>query len=329
MSFYEFAKKEIMPVIPDNHRGGDRIVFLDVIKIISAFLVVFYHISFYSLDYGFAAGTPYVPNLNRIVMSIAACSVPLFFLVNGALMLSKRRPWRSVYYKAAKALALIMLCHFLSFPDWFFKTLIILYLFYPLISYLWEEKRWYYYVLLALLFIFPFLYNQCVVLSKLFYNHSLRVTGAKTMYSILYFCLGNVLIRRKAVPLWQSMLLSLLGLIVLLMDCVILTNAYQVMSDGVNPAFPTIGALLLSTGIFECLKYIRIEKEHLLLKFFSEGILSIYLFHIAVYGIWRPMFGAPTNLIGALLGTIFTCTICSILGMVLKRIPVLCFFTRL
>lgn len=327
MLFFEQMKKEILPRKTEN-RGG-RIIFLDLIKIVAAFLVVFYHIAFYSLDYGFVLGTPYVPNIDRIIMSIAACSVPLFFLVNGALMLSKPRPWKSVYFKAAKVLILIVLCRFLSFPDWFFKTLIALYLLYPLIAYLWEKKRLYYYALMAALLIFPFLYNQCVVFSKFFFSHSLRITGAKTMYSILYFCLGNVLIRRKTVPLWKSILLSLSGLLVLLMDCVILTNANQEMADGVNGAFPTIGTLLLSTGIFDCLKHIQIEKEHWLLAFYSNGILSIYLLHMAVYGIWNQIFCAPANLFSALLGAIVICTTCCMIAALLKRIPVLCFFTRL
>lgn len=66
-----------------------RIVYIDLLKIIAMFLVSFYHIGYYYIDYGFIKNVYYVPNFNRIVMNICAMSVPIFFIVSGALMLNK------------------------------------------------------------------------------------------------------------------------------------------------------------------------------------------------------------------------------------------------
>lgn len=60
-----------------------RIIYLDLLKIIARFLVSFYHIGYYYLDYGFIQNTHYIPNLNRIIMNICAMSVPIFLLLVG------------------------------------------------------------------------------------------------------------------------------------------------------------------------------------------------------------------------------------------------------
>ena len=65
------------------------VLYYDVIKIIAAFMVCFYHLGL--LDVGTVSESFYFPNLNKLILNLCSMSVPLFFMVNGALML--RRPY--------------------------------------------------------------------------------------------------------------------------------------------------------------------------------------------------------------------------------------------
>ena len=66
-----------------------HVLYYDLIKIVAAFMVCFYHLGL--LDVGTVSEAFYVPNINKLILNLCAMSVPLFFMVNGALML--RRPY--------------------------------------------------------------------------------------------------------------------------------------------------------------------------------------------------------------------------------------------
>lgn len=149
-----------------SERGSKRVQYLDWLKLIAAWLVVFYHLSYNRLDYAFSQGEVYLPNLNRILMCFASCSVPVFFLVNGRLMFHRHRPWKEPVLKACKILALIVIWYPAHFPYWFFRTLIILYLLFPILQLLRERFP----VLLRLLClavcVMPFGYNFLLMCLK-------------------------------------------------------------------------------------------------------------------------------------------------------------------
>lgn len=304
---------------------------LDFLKILAAFLVVFYHYAYYKLDYGFTEGVSYWPNLNRVTMCFAACSVPLFFLVNGILMFSKQRSWKDVYYKAGKILFLTFIWSFTKFPSWFFKTLAILYILFPVFQYLWIYKKRIYYTFILALLIVPFLYNQILVIANMMgwmnigtiHIGSLSPTGIKTMYSIVYFLGGNVLANQKRIHLGSGLLFIGCGWGLILMECIVYTNARQMIYDGVNSCFPTLGALFLTVGLYEVTSKIQFKRFKRLLVFLSKGILPVYLFHTVFISLIMNMF-VPVTLPLAIMGTILVYILCFIAGEVIRRIPVIC-----
>ena len=75
--FINAIKLEFIPIKETSNSSG-RLLYIDVLKIIAAFLTVFYHLAYYKFDYGFVSGQVYAPNINRIVMCLAACCVPLY-----------------------------------------------------------------------------------------------------------------------------------------------------------------------------------------------------------------------------------------------------------
>lgn len=160
----DWIKDQITPQNSKNVEG--KIAYIDFVKILAAWMVCFYHFSFYKLDYEFQVGSTYLPNLNRLFMSLCACSVPIFFIINGELMFKKHRALQSVWLKALKTAIMICVWSLFSFPAWFFRTLMIVYLIFPVLQYLLEKRKWLYYFFGSLLLIYPFVYNFILLVLK-------------------------------------------------------------------------------------------------------------------------------------------------------------------
>lgn len=329
----EVLKRQIMP--EPKRSLVNRLEYIDLLKIIAAFLTVFYHFAYYKTDYGFAENQMYIPNFNRVIMCAASCCVPLFFLINGELMLSKSRDWKKVYIKAIKIALLTVVWSVAGFPSWFFKTLIILYLLYPLFQYCYAKQRKIYYIICIAVFVFPFLYNFVIMLLKwLGYANDFERTGFFTMYSILYFLLGPLLSKTKSSVL-KGISLVFLGLGFVVAECFVYTNIENKMFDGVNAAFPTIGALLLSVGIYFVIKALPLSKFKKTLGFFGNSALSIYLMHMLVIDILNKfvlngIFGEGNrNIVFSLLLSFLICIVCSLLGKLMQRIPIICWLIKM
>jgi surface polysaccharide O-acyltransferase-like enzyme len=280
-------------IIIDNKK---RYVYLDIIKIISAFMVVFYHMS-RKMDLGTFENSSYSISFPQILMCFCSASIPLFFMVNGALILNKNYPVEKIYYKAAKIALLVFVWSFTGFPSWFLKTLIILYLLYPIFIRIYNSKiSALKYLLMLAVFVFPFLYNLIIICLMRFYpgfelnilgytislaTIPLRI-GAFSMYSILQFFLGGLLFKNK-IPDIISVILCITGFLIVIWGVIVYSNFTNTVADAVNDCFPTIGTLMLSVGLFNLIK--NIEKTKLsknaakIISFFGNGVLAIYIFH--------------------------------------------------
>ncbi len=320
-----------------EQKSKQRIWHLDFIKIIAAFMVVFYHFAYYKMDYGFTQGVTYCPNLNRVMMSLAACSVPLFFMVNGALLFRKHRSWKHMYRKAAKIAVLYFVWSFAEFPGWFFQILALLYILFPLFQFLKEKYKKLYILICGMVFVMPFLYNTVLAVIYSFNpdivltaaGHELKHTGLFALYSILYFLLGPAM-EDKTLSLSKSILTAAAGWCFLIFECVVYTNKNGAVWDGVNASFPTLGALLLSVGIFMLLKRVRFDKAQKYLMFASDMILPIYLLHMPVINFIKGLTGTfQVNLFTGITGAILICIVCGLTGKILIKIPVLNWFMKM
>lgn len=315
----------------------NRIVFLDFLKALAAYLTVFYHLAYYRLDYGFESGVFYIPTLNRIVMCFASCCVPIFFMVNGTLMFGRKRSWKDIYLKAAKILVLILIWSFSGFPSWFFKTMIVLYILFPCFQYFYRENRKIYLAICGTFFIFPFLCNLITLFLKglnvkqvwFIEVADLRTTGLFTMYSILYFLLGPLLLERK-LSLKTGIVSGIVGWLLVVIECVVYTNINGVIYDGVNAAFPTMGALFLSIGCFTVAQYVDFSQCKKVVTILGNSALSIYIFHMAVINTSVKIASSfELNLFTALIGTVGVCCLSIIIGKILERIPIICWSVRI
>lgn len=131
---------------------GNRYLYVDYIKTIAILLVIIYHCKIFSNDSFIAAA----------IMSIC---VPLFFSVNGLLMLKKERSIKYITYKNLKILFLIVfwgiftnLCLELMWKDGHIDTKTIIMNLYNLkINYC--NHLWFLCTLIVLNLINPLIYN--------------------------------------------------------------------------------------------------------------------------------------------------------------------------
>lgn len=282
--------------------NNKRIFGYDLIKTIAIFLIVFYHLG--GLDYGtISPDTYYCPNLNKFLTSFCAAGVPLFLMVNGALVLPKQLNLKQTITKSLHLLFILVFWKvvlqyliaesLLSIKDdmvhfWFLGTLSVVYL----ISFFLNQNRWIKILCLVFLFLYPFLSNfiyDLIIIScpehiPVFWKH----TGFFTIYAIFYFYLGDFL-KKKESNVFQSFLLILLGLVLINFEVVVMSNHFHIIYDGVNSSFPTFGAMTLSVGLFILLKN-SIVSNHWIKAFVSlvgRNTMGIYLFHVLVLFVVR------------------------------------------
>lgn len=315
-----------------------RYVSLDLIKLVSAFMIVFYHLDGYLKLGSFATGS-YQISLPQVVMSLCSCAVPLFFMVNGALLLNKEYTTEKIYVKAAKVALIIFVWQIVAFPNWFMKTLIILFLLYPILNKMEKAKNkiWRNLVMLAL-FIFPFLYNlvmvclqqwapdfSIVILGKTLSLQTLLLkSGFFTLYAVLYFLLGGIMFRKKLSNI-ISVISLMVGWALVVFDVIVSSNYSGTVQDAANSCFPTIGAMLISIGIFNLFRNfdkIKSDKFKNVVSKLGQYVLPIYLFHLQiVWKIYIYILPHRLNIIWVVLLALADCIVCVVIGMVLKKIP--------
>lgn len=291
-----------------------RIWGYDLIKAMACYLIVLYHMEL--VDFEFAPGFTYYPSITKWIWTFCVAGVPLFFMINGALTINKytfkrainkiiRLIFVAVFWTIVFKLLFydFLLKHSLDFSlirfkdyYWFFYTLAALYLIDQLLRIIpkWCEK-----LLLALIFVFPFLTNLLWVIILFFYPEitlpSWGHTGAFTMYSIFYHRIGYYL-KEKNIPWQLSLFLIIIGVCIVVFEVFVRTNHDNTLYDGVNASFPTIGALSLSSGFFLLLKNLDIScaKIKTVVSFIGSCSLGIYLFQFPLIVIIHRLISAVT-----------------------------------
>ena len=273
----------------------DRIFGYDLIKTIAIIMIVFYHLG--GIDYGaIEPGHFYLPNLNKFFSALCAAGVPLFFMVNGALVIPKNLHWQQLLFKFFHLLFLFVFWKFvlqylisfklLAIEDkmvhfWFLCTLSIVYL----MSIVLQKSTFLRHAVLVFLFLFPFCYNFLwnVVLffAPSFDACTVVHTGFFTLYGVLYYYLGGSLRTRQTSPFYAIGLI-VLGLLLVNFEVVAMSNYYHAIYDGVNSSFPTVGALSLSSGIFFLVKDVGVNEGilHQIVSFVGRNTMGIFIIHV-------------------------------------------------
>ncbi len=162
----------------------ERVLSHDAIKTLSIFLVCIYHYNFLKID--ITPDKSFEVYLNYFFIGISSMGVPLFFMVNGSLLLNKPYNFRSYLEKVSTIIILFIIWDFISLTGfivlnnhseylrtfikdlfylkadvsnhlWFLQTLISIYLLYPIIKEIYDStKREIIYWLSFIIFFFSF-----------------------------------------------------------------------------------------------------------------------------------------------------------------------------
>lgn len=286
--------------------SSSRIIGFDLIKSVSIFFVVFYHVG--GFNYGqIIEGEYYLPNFAKFCSAFCSAGVPLFFMVNGALILPRQLSFTQYALKSAKLIVLYfssifilqyLLCRCLfgiqeqMVHFWFIRTLAIVY---PICWFL-ERVPLFRKLVLIFLAIIPFCSNfvidllLCAFPDMEILSPSYHI-GLFTQYSILYLYLGFFLYRQN-IDIFFSALLIICGVLLINFEVIVMSNYTHQIYDSVNAAFPTVGALLLSVGIFSLFQNIEIHILPIrnLITIVGSNTLSIYLLHVLFLFWFRHFF---------------------------------------
>ena len=287
----------------------ERIFGYDALKAISAFLVVLFHV--YSIDYGYKEGEYYYPTTVLVLWLFTACSVPLFFMINGALTIGRSYSFKTKIIKSLRLLFIgvfwglvLKLFYVVRYQDfsvfnsikitryWFFFALAWL----SLLPFLLNKvpKRFKIGIIIGLL-IFPFFSNFVWDLI-IFIKPSVTMpswghSGFCKLYGLVYLYAGHYVshfkYRRKL-----SLFYFLVGLSLLAFEATAVINyRHEQLDDLALYSFPTIGALLLSIAIFMRIKVWNPKsmKIRQLFVFLGNNSMGIYIIHILLLVVVRGL----------------------------------------
>ena len=148
---------------------------IEIMKILSAFMVVFYH--FGHRKYEFFEACNYVPNINYILQTLVAFSIPLFFMVNGALLLNKTYKITRVFKnQLGKHTTFHTTIISNSFPI-FFNINKLSYVLYPLLKKIFDNFPKILVMVILCFIIFPDLYNMIISILRFCSVESINIFG--------------------------------------------------------------------------------------------------------------------------------------------------------
>ena len=326
-----------------NNLSYERNLGLDLTKILAVFLIILYHLNL--VDFGFVKGETYFPSFTKIIWTLCTAGVPLFFIVNGALTIPKKYAIKKVLNKAVRLIFVAIVWGIISFliipfidnskmtfsigafinSYWFLYTLSALYLInYFLGQYNGKIRL----AVVVFIIIFPFVTNFVWDLVLLFSSNvnlpNWGHTGFFTLYSIIYQSLGFFLIGRH-INKGICIIMILIGVFLVSIEVFVMTRYNGVLYDGVNSSFPTIGALLISVGLYSIIRDIKVD--NILIKryisFLSRNALGIYVLHIIIVSIFRFIFfpGITLHPLYVFVISALVLNICALLSELIRISP--------
>ena len=220
---------------------------------------------------------------------------------------------------------------------WFLRTMAILTLLLPALKKLYDRKsKIVLYLLMFLLLLFPFAYNYFVLAVSWLNVESLgnlSVTGAFTMYSVLYFLLGKVISDVCAKQTGNCLKYKLLALtavvagwLMVTVEVTLWSNIQGSVYDGVNSSFPTIGALLMASGVFYLLSRMHVAPDSIWNRYirkYAENIMGIYIFHTLLINIVLRLVHRNVSVVSAMIITFVVMSVAMAITYILKKIPCL------
>ena len=290
-----------------------RIFGYDALKALAAFFVVLYHVGM--VDKGYREGVYYYPTLVQLLWLFCGCGVPLFFMVNGALTVSRHYDFKKTLNKSSRLLLIgvfwgvLVMCEHAAFDGtdcftireipyyWFLFSLALMYVASFVLG---QINSWCKWAVVVILLIFPFTTNLFWVFVQLF-RPEMHLpkwfhTGVFTLYGLVYLYAGDYLAHHRVDKrmVWVG---AILGLALLALETIAVVNRTHAPFEGGNYCFPSWGALFLSCSLFILIKGWNPVASKLkgIITFLGNNALGIYILHLMVMFLLAHLFPQVAN----------------------------------
>lgn len=288
-----------------------RIWGIDAAKAIGAIMVVIDHSSV--LNPGTFHNGVYTPSVSILFWLICVFSVPLFFMISGALGLNRpasaskvlEKMLRLVFVASFWTIALDLLINLILgrpivlLPRildhyWFIYALAGLYGCNYVLS-RWNPvcRK----VVTAVLLLFPFMSNF-VWLLIVYFDPSVAMpqwgrTGLFVSYSLVYYHIGYLLVTKR-LNKFMALGLFLAGWALQIFDTTTMTNYYQHFYD-ISNSLPMFGPLLMTCGLLALLMHLECKVKWLawIVSIVGRNSLGIYIFQFFIIDIINAFVRRP------------------------------------
>ena len=318
----------------------EKLIWLDNVRVISTIAVIILHVSAPIL-YEFGEISEESWNIGNFYDGIVRFCVPVFFMLSGALLLSKdyelnyflkKRFWRIIpplifwsliyiFYDnvlvGEKSFTLINFIKMLirnvfygsKFHLWFVYTLLGLYLFIPILR-KWIKNSNNNEILYFLIIWFVTIIYSLPYLKIYLPNIPLTNFSGYIGYLVLGYYLSNLTIRKKYLPI----IFIIIGIVITVYGTHYLTHKNNEFS-GYFYGYLTPNVLLSSIGVFLILKNSTIKNKAIknLILFLSNQSFGIYLVHILVLTLLNKI-GINWQFLNPIISIPITSIICLIIS---------------
>ena len=325
-----------------------RNINLDLLKVLACVGVVLLHTT---MD-GFKETGSW--NLLTYLYYLGTYSIPLFFMVNGYLLLGKREITYSYILQKVKWIlitvsswtfivwlfkrdftenlikkivgSLIQKGYFFQF--WFFGSLMLIYICLPILKKFLNSKRSYLYILSVLLVIGLIFELANIVLQMPIQTYVIQTFRLWTWF--FYYVLGGYIAQFTMKELksrfknWMKIVSILLFLISPLILFFIAKTAYHNLFA--EYFYDTLFVKVSTLGIFLTILTLTLnEKRNEWIVSLSNQTMGVFIIHTYIMKVWEKLFGF--NFVGAyLLFALFTLSVSFIIVGMLMKIP---YFNRI
>lgn len=325
-----------------------RNINLDLIKVISCVGVVLLHTEMG----GFKETGSW--NFSTYLYYLGTYSIPLFFIVNGYLLLGKREitypyilqkvkwilitvsSWNIIVWLFKRDFAvnpikkivgsLLQKGYFFQF--WFFGALILIYLCLPILKKFFYSKRRYLYILSILLVIGLIFELTNIVLQMPIQTYVIQTFRLWTWF--FYYLLGGYIAQFNIDNLkyrfknWMKIVSILLLLISPIILFFLAKNTYHNLFS--EYFYDILFVKVVSLGFFLTLFSLSLNQDrNKWIVFLSNQTMGVFIIHTYIMEVWEKLFGF--NFVGAyLLFALFTLSVSFIIVGMLMKIP---YFNRI
>ena len=325
-----------------------RNINLDLIKVISCVGVVLLHTEMG----GFKETGSW--NFSTYLYYLGTYSIPLFFIVNGYLLLGKREiTYPYILQKVKWILITVMSWTFIVwiikldfavnpvkkmigslvqkgyfFQFWFFGALILIYLCLPILKKFFYSKRRYLYILSILLVIGLIFELTNIVLQMPIQTYVIQTFRLWTWF--FYYLLGGYIAQftmeelKSRFKSWMkivSILLLLISPIILFF--IVKTTYHNLFAEYF---YDILFVKVVSLGFFLTILSLSLNQDrNKWIVFLANQTMGVFIIHTYIMKVWEKLFGF--NFVGAyLLFALFTLSVSFIIVGMLMKIP---YFNRI